>query len=689
MKNKMPIMLAMLLAALADSASSAALAETAGSARDGMMPSAAPAGAEPAAAVPPIEGAPLPLPPAAPLPGAVGPGQEDLIATLNGYDRTLARFPQSVPAREGRLLALSQLGLPSQALAEAEQYPQVDEAVLQHLHEDEAALTIRQAETTYYKPGDDYAEYDKAILLTQENLKRYPDSARSRFDMVRALNDRKRHGDAVAIYESLEKDGIAMPAYVYEAAGDAYLAEQKPERSAQAYRVALETNPNSSRANIGLFYALLDQSDYDGAQRQIDAYAAKPLEPAAKFDAATSAIFERAYENRLDVAQRQLLALQDEAPASDQLHLALGKIYLWRGWPRLAREEYGIAEQRDPENPAAQAGLIEVEVALGDYQSAAERLSPMLQTIPDDGDVKKLAHAGAVRDYNQLEVSASGSRSRENLGNGRGVIVESKLTGAPIGYQTRPFIHEYFERGISNGVSFDYRRLGLGAEHTFAGLGAVQAEVQQEFFRHKKTSVAASGRVALNDYWELRANGDSNALAVPLLARFNGISGWSTGAGASWRASERLALHADYSHLVMSDDNIRREISMRGVATVIQGPVYKGALGLELGAGSNSREDAPYFNPRNAHVAQLSFTSDWLGYQRYSRSFSHQLVLSLGRYTEHGFSTRTIGGASYEARADLSQVLSVSAGVGYVRRVYSGEESSGPEAHIGLNWKFL
>ena len=33
------------------------------------------------------------------------------------------------------------------------------------------------------------------------------------------------------------------------------------------------------------------------------------------------------------------------------------------------------------------------------------------------------------------------------------------------------------------------------------------------------------------------------------------------------RASERLALHADYSHLIMSDDNIRREASVRGAAT--------------------------------------------------------------------------------------------------------------------------
>lgn len=680
MNNQTRLMLAMLLAASGEYAPAPAMAQSANA--DRLLPAAP---AERTAGVAAQQESAHAAPP---LPGSVGPGQEDLVISLKEYDRTLARFPQNVSAREGRLLTLSRLGLPGEALAEAAMYPEVDAAVVQQLHEDEAALAIRQVEGAYYKPGEDYADQDKAILLAQDNLRRYPDSARSRFDLVRALNNRRRNAEAIAAYESLERDRREIPAYVHEAAGSAYLAEKNPERSAQAYRAALESTPDSARANMGLFYALVDQSDYKGAQLHIDAYAAKPLEPSAKFDAATAAIFERAFENRLDTAQAQLLALQDEAPASDQLHLALGKIYLWRGWPRLAQQEFGMVEQRDPDSPAAQAGLIEVAAALGDYQSAAERLAPMLRNMPDNGDVRNLARAAEVRDYNELQILASGSRSRENLGNGRGVIVESKLTGKPIAYRTRPFIHEYFERGISNDITYDYRRLGLGAEHTFPGKGAVQAEVQQEFFRHKKTSVAASGKYTVDDHWELRANVDSNSLSVPLLARYNGISGWSSGVGGSWRLNERLALHGDYSHLIMSDDNIRREASVRGAATIILGPVYKGVLGLEFGIGSNSRVNAPYYNPRNAHTGQISFISDWLSYQRYSRSFTNRLILSLGRYAEQGFGARSIGGVSYEARTDLSDVVSVTAGIGYIKRVYEGAASSGPEAHIGFNWKF-
>jgi biofilm PGA synthesis protein PgaA len=705
MRNKSPLLLTMLCVALGDAAP--AIAQAAGD--DKMLPAetaeqvAAPTPASASASASASDSMPEAASAAetisaeqaaesaarASLPGAVGPSETDLVESLNGYNRTLTRFPDNIPARQGRLLAMSQLGLPTEALAEAKQYPQIDEAVVQRLHEDEAALVIRQTETAYYQPGEEIPAYDKAILLTQENLQRYPDSIRSRWDMVRALNNRRRYADAVAVYEALTIDQAAVPGYVSEAAGSAYLAQKKPERAEQAYREALSENPNSARANLGLFYALVEQSKFEAAQQHIDIYAAKPMASPAKFEAATAAVFERAYENRLDTAQEGFLTMQAEAPASDQLHLALAKVYLWRGWPRLAKQEYELVERRDPENLAAQGGLVEVEVALGDYQSASERLLPMQKAMPDEGDVKELLRASRVRDYNELSIYASGSRSRENLGNGHGAIFETKLTGRPIGYQTRPFIHEYFERGFSNDVSFDYRRIGLGAEHTIAGLGVVEAEVQQEFYGHKKTSVSANGKFALSDYWEVRGTADSNSLAVPLVARYYGISGWSAGAGATWRANEKLALQVDYSYLNMSDGNKRNELTVQGAATLIQGPVYKGVLGLEFSIGSNSLENVAYFNPKNSHTEQVSFTSDWLIYQRYSRNFMNRLVLSIGRYTEHSFPSSNIGGVSYEARMDLSQTMSVSAAIGYVRRVYSGEKSSGPEAHIGFNWKFL
>ncbi len=616
--------------------------------------------------------------------------QRDLVAALKAYDQALALDPDNAPAREGRLLALSRLGSPADAIAEAKQYPKISPAVVQQLYEDETALAIRRSENVYYaKPGEQYPGGDRAIALAEANLKRYPSSERSRFDLVRALNNRQRSAAAVAAYEDLQRDKLKIPAYVQEAAGSAYLAEKKPELSAQAYRAAIAADPNSFEANIGLFYALVDQNDFATAQQHIDAFAARPLQPSDKFSAVSAAIWERAFENRLDVAQSRFLALQEEAPSSLQLHVALGKVYLWRGWPRRAKQELELVTQRYPDDRQANSALIEADVALGNHRSAVERLAQLQAATPDAPDVKNLLRARTVRSYNELAMSVSGTRSKENIGNGQGLIFNTKVLGKPIGFQTRPFVHEYFERAKTDRLTADYRRLGAGVEHVIADVGVVEAEVQQEFFRTRKASLALSGSFDLNDQWQVRGHLDSNSIEVPLRARYDGTSGWQAQIGASYRASERLAVHAGYTQVHLSDQNIRRAASLRGTANLIQGPFYKGTLGLDFSTSTNSLANAAYFNPKSDRTAQLSYTSEWVNYQRYTRSFGQQLVLGIGRYAENGYATGTIGNVSYEQRVNLSDVMSLRYGAGYVRRLYSGAVSSGPEASLSFNWKFL
>jgi biofilm PGA synthesis protein PgaA len=303
--------------------------------------------------------------------------------------------------------------------------------------------------------------------------------------------------------------------------------------------------------------------------------------------------------------------------------------------------------------------------------------------------VRGQTRAQQVRNSNELSVSLAGTRSSENLASGRGVILESKLLAKPMWGGHRPFIHEYFERGITNDLTSDYRRLGAGVQFNFPGGAQVEAEVQQEFFLHPKTSAGLTGSIQPDDHWTLRGKLDSNSLDVPLVARYYGISGWLAGIGARYRDSERWSVAADFSQLNMSDQNTRRAALLRGTANLVQGLSYKGGFELEYYRATNSINNAPYYNPPTSQTLMLSYVSDWTNYQRYSRSFGQHLVLSLGRQSESGFSSATIGGISYEQRVNLSDALSLSYGAGYVRRIYSGNVSSGPEIHLNLNWKFL
>ena len=613
----------------------------------------------------------------------------DGVAALKAFDEALALDPHHVPAREGRLIALARMTSPADALAEAVQFPEIGAGVLQYLHEEEAALAIRWSENVYHaKASDHFPDADRAIALAQENLRRYPGSLRSRFDLVRALNNRQRSADAIAAYEALQRDGLTMPAYVHEAAGSAYFASRQAALSAQAYRTALAADPQSLEANVGLFYALSDQNEFAAAQIHIDAYAAQPKKPVAQFLATTAAIEERAFENRLEIAQSNFLALQAEAPHSTELHVALGRVYFWRGWPRRAKEELELAMQRAPDDSRANNALIEVDMALGDYRAASSRLAQAQAATPDDHDAANLVRAEAVRNMHALSVSVSGTRSNDNLGSGDGQIVESRLYAKPLGYQTRPFVHAYYEHATINEITADYQRLGVGLEHVIAGVGTVEAEVQQEFYLNNDSSLVLGGTFDLNDQWQFMARADSNAIEVPLRARYDEISGSIAELGLAYRANERIAASVNAGELQMSDNNLRQTMSLTAMTKVVQGPVYNATLGVELSVSRNSLENTAYFNPKSDHTEQISYTSEWLNYQRYDRSFKQTLVLSIGRYTEEGFATGAISSVSYQHDVQASDVVNLSYGVGYVSRLYSGVESFGPEANLSFTWKF-
>jgi biofilm PGA synthesis protein PgaA len=249
-------------------------------------------------------------------------------------------------------------------------------------------------------------------------------------------------------------------------------------------------------------------------------------------------------------------------------------------------------------------------------------------------------------------------------------------------------VHAYYEHATIDEITADYQRLGVGLEHVIAGVGTVEAEVQQEFYLNNDSSLVLGGTFDLNDQWQFMARADSNAIEVPLRARYDEISGSIAELGLAYRANERIAASVNAGELQMSDNNLRQTMSLTAMTKVVQGPVYNATLGVELSVSRNSLENTAYFNPKSDHTEQISYTSEWLNYQRYDRSFKQTLVLSIGRYTEEGFATGAISSVSYQHDVQASDVVNLSYGVGYVSRLYSGVESFGPEANLSFTWKF-
>lgn len=613
------------------------------------------------------------------------------ISALKAFNQALAIDPQNQTAREGKLLTLSRLGSPDIALTEAKEWARVDPQVIQRLHEDKAAQAIRRSENAYHdSPAQAVPALDAAIGLVETNLQRYAGSERSRFDYVRALANRNRHHDAIAVYENLMAEKRALPGYLHHSAGLAYLAEQQPQQARNAFQAALAFDPNDFSASVGLFYALCDLNKFRQAKAHIDALAARPLEPERKFQAGMLAIWVRAYEDRLGVAHDRFSALLARVPASTSLHNALGRIYLWRGWPRRARKEFNYVALRHPHDLEAQTGLLDVDMALADYRSAARRVGALNTLAPGNESVRRSNRAQALHHRPEFHIAIGTSQTKERASTGRSLHVETRVYSAPLNFQNRLFAHQYYESARFDAGYVYYKRLGLGWESIIARVGKLEIEAQQEFYKENQTSVLVGGEIQFNDYWRIKGRYDSNSIDVPLRARLNDIDGTSVYLGSKYRLSERMAIDVSTQRLSMSDGNDRRSLSASADYQFIQGPFYKANVVLDGYASTNTLPsvNVAYFNPASDQTVQLIIKNEWVSYRRYARSFYQRIYLAAGAYTQKGFDTQSIGSLRYEHEWNFSDSLNTRYGLAYVRRVYDGEVSRGPEATLSVNWKF-
>jgi len=91
-----------------------------------------------------------------------------------------------------------------------------------------------------------------------------------RRDPVLALRNRERWTEAVRETEALRADGDTIPPYVREAEADALLALRRPRDARHGYEEVLRTDPTLRGAQIGRFFALVEEEEFSAAFQQVD-----------------------------------------------------------------------------------------------------------------------------------------------------------------------------------------------------------------------------------------------------------------------------------------------------------------------------------------------------------------------------------------------------------------------------------
>ncbi len=607
--------------------------------------------------------------------------KKEFLDAVMTYEKILKIKPRNNNARKLRLMALSDLGLPSLAIEQIGEL-ESDTQFYSDLELDEAAYFLR------WKLAGDAIAIERPLLLSQ------PGNQRALFDYILALRQQEHYSEVKGEYEELMEKGIVPPYWVIEAAADAYLEQVDPEKAVELYRRVLEQHPKSFEARMGLFYALQELRQWRSAWDLLGDIdqdtspghnAGRRFIPNwRKYEVGIARGWLLAYENRLQEAETYFKELNSSAPANTGIRTGLGHVYMWRGWPRLALQELSIAITRNPNEIGAVNGKAIVMNELGFETDARNLASALYEQYPQNRHVRRLITELDVDDMREIVTDiVIGLEDDDSSDLYFRTEVNEKI--AP---QWRIYQYILLQNTEYSDRSEAYRRVGLGLRHRFNPEWYWEEEVSFDFWDHADFGVSTSFTYTPDDYWVLEASYETYSTDMPLRARAAGADSDEVSLGITYRESEWRAYSLSLNTMDFSDGNRRNS----GLVQYEQGLWVKGdwmaRLYLDCYASHNSKEDVDYFNPHRDMSISATHMLQGTHYRHFGKSFVQRLFLTAGGYYQEDCGTHTIGAIRYEQDFSFSFRSVFLWGVTLARRVYDGDPATALSLYLTFKYRF-
>lgn len=580
--------------------------------------------------------------------------------------------------------------------------PSLDEAQArngQHIRE-AAALLDRDFTPARYRLLD-AALGENTTLLARAHAQNASDVLlRLRRDRVVALQQRGASDEAVTLFQALEAEA-PQPAYVVLAAADAQLQQRRPLEARALYRRVLQGEPTHQAARSGLIFAEVEAEDFNAAE----AVSEQQLRDSGRSVAARRTdIMLLRFADRLDQAESQLQALQQELPDDAGLWLDQGELLARRGLPRAAAERFQAVLAREPASIRARVGLAEALWAQGDIAAAREAIQSLQAEAPEHPAVQRLLRAWARNKRPLLLSGATKGFGQGHVSGNDDLIWESTLYSGMFADGWRVFANHHLARATFDGLSARHERVGTGFELTRRDW-QVAAEVGRDLRNGEDLSWAIGGGWQINDQVSLRARHESETNDFPLKGRrpdaehylgapkYLHASKTLVGAAYRWNESRRLA--ADLAYYDFNDGNQRKSLAVSWTERLYSG--YGKTLDLQPAfyASHNSLRDAVYFNPARDMALSVTLAGDWLTWRSYDKSFNQRAAITVGSYKQHsGDSAPAVYGWNffhelrYEHEWNIGPDFSTRYGIGTRRFPYDGVYETKGYIYVHASWRF-
>lgn len=653
-------------------------------------------------------------------PDAVASLADALLGMRRPYDALLVltpallATPNDLALRRQEILALERIGAAELARSRAATYPAaLRPGEEQRLTSGASAFPIRWGEQirdpAERLPEQRFARTDRAIAALDAAIAAWsaqgdavaPHRRSARLDRVVALVNRARMTEAIAEAEALAAGG-PLPAYVQAAIAQAYFSQRRVEDAEAAYRAAIAGDPNLIEARFGLFYALTEQRRWDDAQavvadldRLIPAWrAVRGAEAQAaggqseewdRVAAERVAALWYQYGDDLAEAERRVDQLTERAPRNISLRAHRGDIWRLRLWPERALEEYDAALADTPDSLEIRLGRGHALLDLRRYREATAQVEELVREYPEDLAVQRLARRLRIWHMWELEAEATAGLGR---GSPDGEFdLGMRFYSPPIDWNWRLFAGSTLRSGGTPSGYLTTFRLSAGVEWRDPAM-LLRGGVSTDINGRDRAGGFLEGTWRLSDQWSIQGTTELTARDTPLAAARVGIWSDAVGLGVLWRQDDLREAEATIRAMRFSDDNTRLIGFLRWQERVLNRHDWKLDLQPYAYVTSNTRDDAPYFNPdRDAEVA-LTATLTWIAWGRWEESLRVRGSVTAGGYWQQGFGWSPVISARVENVHVLSETLNFSYGVGWTRRSYDGDEQDGFFGIAALRWRF-
>lgn len=631
----------------------------------------------------------------------------DWFRVLAIAEKNRKRFP--FHATRARAIALWRLGAPHLAwetLEKSRQYLPQNE--LRALERDMLAYEVRWGAVrggTVDGPAR-FAETDAAIEKSGRLLQRFSqagaedDALRVRYDRIVALGDRLRNREVVKEFEALGKEAGEIPAYVRITAGLAYLGLERPFEARDLLSAALREVPDHLEGQLGLYYALLESSDYEGALRQVDALAERAAQWLMDYGKGVrvanpqhlrvlvAGAMARSHTDRQALALKRMDELVERVPGDFSVRNTRAEVWLARGWPRLAKAEQAWILGAEPENFWPRFGHFGAAMQMLDYPEAEAALRHAERIEPDFKPVRDARRDWETHNLRQLRVETSlgrGSGGGNGPSGNRDASVDAHLYSSPLAYHWRAYARYWRASARFDEQTVVRQSAGAGAEYR----GPLwSGRIEARAGRNGDSSAGFGLALTPDDFWRLGFDGESRSLETPLRAYDAGIHAHRLAAEAAYRWHESRRVAVGLAGMGFGDGNNRRSLSASWTERVITGPVYMLDVTASWYGSGNSKNNAPYFNPRRDRDIGLTFDNQWLAWRFYRASWRHRLVVTLGNYWQDGFGSGGAGQVRYETAWAPDERIELRLGVAHTWHPYDGVRERRNGLYGLVDWRF-